>query len=80
MPLNGRPVTGEGETVGMEEAAQDAGVPLPLRPARAAANNGSAWKPPGPVVSPKSGTGDTDMKGSAPHGPIVGDTGAKPGP
>lgn len=78
MPLNGRPVTGDGETVTMEEAAQDAGTALPSRPERAAANNASAWKPP-PAVGANAGTGDTSMKGPTPHGPIVGDTGEKPG-
>ena len=76
--LNGRPITGDGETVTMEEAAQDAGVPLPLRPVRAAANNAAAWKPP-PVVAANSDAGNTDMKGPTPHGPIEGDTGENPG-
>lgn len=72
MPLNGYPITGDGEVCTMEMAAQDPGTPLPLGPALAIANNNAAWKPPGPVVSPKSGMGDTDMKGPAPHGPIEG--------
>lgn len=70
MPLNGYPVTGDGE-VCTEMAAQDAGNPLPLRPARAAANDKMAWKPPGPVVSPKAADGDTSMLGDAPRGKVV---------
>jgi hypothetical protein len=65
MPLNGYPITGEGETCSMEMAAQGPGTPLPLRPARAIANDASSWKPP-PVVAEDSDEGDTDMKGWSP--------------
>lgn len=65
MPLNGYPITGEGEVCTMEMAAPSAGTPLPSRPARAAANNASAWKPP-PVVADNANAGDTDMKGPTP--------------
>lgn len=61
----------------MEEAAPDAGTALPSRPERAAANNASRWVPP-PVVR-NSESGNTSMKGPTPHGPVVGDTGEKPG-
>ena len=68
MPLNGYPITGEGEVCMMDMAAQGPGTPEPLRPARAIANDASSWKPPGPVVASNSDAGDTDMKGPAPHG------------
>jgi hypothetical protein len=68
MPLNGCPVTGDGETCG-PECAQDAGTPLPSRPERARANNAKAWKPP-PVVAANSDAGATSMLGHAPTGSL----------
>jgi hypothetical protein len=62
MPLNGYPITGEGETCSMEMAAQDPGTPLPSRPARAKAHDAAAWKPP-PVVASNSDAGAVNMKG-----------------
>jgi hypothetical protein len=56
MPLNGYSVTGEGETCSMEMAAQEAGTSLPLRPARAKANDAKRWHPP-EVVSDNSDAG-----------------------
>lgn len=69
MTLNGTVLTGDGETES-QDCAQGPGTPLPLRPARASANDASSWKPPGPVVSPRAADGPTDLKGSAPHGPM----------
>jgi hypothetical protein len=71
MTLNGTEITGMGEKEPMD-VAQEAGTPLALRPARALANNASAWDPP-PVVAANSADGDTSMLGKSPHGPIAHD-------
>lgn len=63
-PLNGYPITGEGETCDVESSAQGPGTPLPSRPERAKANDAASWKPPGPVVAPDSDQGHIDMKGA----------------
>lgn len=47
-----------GETLDPESEAPDAGMPLPSRPARAAANHGWHQRH---VVAPNSTAGDVDM-------------------
>jgi hypothetical protein len=71
MPLNGYPITGEGETCSMEMAAPNPGTPLPLRPARAEANDAHAWMQPTVVPSNSDGAPSPgEVGGITPVGPL----------
>jgi hypothetical protein len=67
MPLNGYPVTGDGEVCTMDMAAPNAGTPLPLGPAIAKSNESkyraAAGHLQGKVVADNADSGDTQMRG-----------------
>jgi hypothetical protein len=66
--LNGRPLTGDGETMGID-CAQEAGTALPSRPERARANDAKAWEQPA-VTAADADQAPVNPVGSAPRGPI----------